>query len=106
MIDLKGEEYEVVELDGIPALFIEERIEKEGIPEGLFCYDIRHNDEDQGIGCEIANHVRVNFWATVITKEESPMKDGSCFLQDAIDFQGYSLSVEDFMKEQSQEQIM
>lgn len=35
-------DYELVMLDGFPVLFTNSRLDRKSIPEGLFCYDIRH----------------------------------------------------------------
>lgn len=40
-------------LDDFPVLFACERLNRENIPADLFCYDVRHDDECQGIACEV-----------------------------------------------------
>ncbi len=48
------EHYEEITVCGKPALFTSIRIKRDTIPDGLYVYDVRHDDECQGIPCEIA----------------------------------------------------
>lgn len=57
------EHYEEITVCGKPALFTSIRIRRDTIPDGLYAYDVRHDDECRGIPCEIAPFVMVNHWA-------------------------------------------
>lgn len=48
------EHYEEITVCGKPALFTSIRIKRDTIPDGLYAYDVRHDDECRGIPCEIA----------------------------------------------------
>ena len=50
------------------ALFSSGRIQKDSVPEGFYCYEVRHDDEGRGIPCELSAHILVNFWGTVISR--------------------------------------
>ena len=56
------EHYEEITVCGKPALFTSIRIKRDTIPDGLYAYDVRHDDECRGIPCEIAPFVMVNHW--------------------------------------------
>ena len=60
------EHYEEITVCRKPALFTSIRIKRDTIPDGLYTYDVRHDDECRGIPCEIAPFVMVNHWGTII----------------------------------------
>lgn len=62
--------YEVIKLFGKKVLFTSERIRDSDLPKGIYKYEVRHDDECQGIMCEIAKRIVVNHWGTVLSKEE------------------------------------
>lgn len=62
--------YTGIKIFDIPALFIDERIDRKTIPEGLYVYEIRHADDSMCDPCEIAHGILVNFYGTVITNQE------------------------------------
>ena len=51
------ERYESIAVCGKPALFTSIRIKRDTVPDGLYAYDVRHDDECRGIPCEIAPFV-------------------------------------------------
>ena len=42
------EQYELCELDGKPVAFTNMRLDRQTIPDGLYCYDIRDSDNLDG----------------------------------------------------------
>lgn len=76
--ELKAEKFELMEFfDNIEVLMTCRRISRAIIPEGLFAYDLRHDDESQGDICEIKPFVLVNHYGTIISKVPIEMdKDG------------------------------
>ena len=67
MIDLKNEEFELIEiLEGVQALFIDARINKLDLPEGLYAYDLRSGDDETFASLE--PEVIINHSGTVILK--------------------------------------
>ena len=58
-----------------PALFTSIRIKRDTVPDGLYTYDVRHDDECRGIPCEIAPYVMVNHWGTIILAEPLELPD-------------------------------
>ena len=69
------EHYEEITVCGKPALFTSFRIKRDTIPDGLYAYDVRHDDECRGIPCEIAPFVMVNHWGTIILAEPLELPD-------------------------------
>ena len=59
--------YQEVELFGQPALFSNERIAADDLPDGLFCYDLRGSDDDPGAPVAVEERVIVNHAGSVIT---------------------------------------
>lgn len=66
--DARKETFEEIEIFDTLALFSSGRIQRESVPEGFYCYEVRHDDECMGSPCELSSHVLVNFWGTVISK--------------------------------------
>lgn len=66
---MQEHEFEEVELFGKPALFTCLRLDRNTVPRGLYQYEIRHDDDCQGIACQIARGIIVNHWGTVLTSE-------------------------------------
>ena len=62
--------YEVIKLFGKKVLFTSKRIRDSDLPKAIYKYEVRHDDECQGIMCEIAKRIFVNHWGTILSKEE------------------------------------
>ena len=67
-ICVENEEYEKIELLGKPALFTNGRLTDADIPQGTYCYHLRHSD-DGGRFCSVEPKIGVNHGGSVITKE-------------------------------------
>lgn len=63
------ETYEEVTVLGHPMLFTAVRIDRSTVPKGMYLYEVRHDDDQQGIPCQIANWILVNFWGTLISNK-------------------------------------
>lgn len=62
--DARKETFEEIEIFDTLALFSSGRIQRESVPKGFYCYEVRHDDECMGIPCELSFHVLVNFWGS------------------------------------------
>lgn len=62
--------WEKVEVLGKECLFNDLRVDRKTVPEGYFMYEVRHADEDWGEPCEIALGILVNFYGTLLSKEQ------------------------------------
>lgn len=67
-ISIENESYQLIEMFGKPALFSNERITPKDIPEGLYCYDLRHSDDGDRF-CSVETRVTVNHGGSIITDE-------------------------------------
>ena len=67
-INIENEEYQQIELLGKPALFTNGRLTDADIPQGLYCYHLRHSDDGRRF-CSVEPKVDVNHGGSVITKE-------------------------------------
>ncbi len=76
MEDASKCDYELVIADEYPVLFTNARLDRNSVPKGLFRYDVRHDDDCQGIACEIKNHVLVNHWGLSSVRMKYLWKEG------------------------------
>lgn len=77
------ETYEEITLLDKPALFTGARLDRNTVPEGLYAYDVRHDDLCQGIPCEVAKYIMVNHWGTVLMAEPLDLgEDGRIYLEE------------------------
>ena len=101
-LDANEEVFEVIELFGqYKVLFTNSRIKRDSVPEGLYVYDIRHDDECQGIMCEIKPYILVNHWGTIICKSPIDMIVGNCRLIDEEEDCNYlniAMTLKEFME--------
>ena len=81
------ERYEEITVCGKPALFTSIRIKRDTVPDGLYAYDVRHDDECRGIPCEIAPFIMVNHWGTIILAEPLELPDdGRRYIDEEMDW--------------------
>lgn len=95
--------YEVAELFGKPALFTEERIDRDGVPGNLYMYETR-SAEGFGDPLMLEPFVMVNFAGTVITTEpldfggEKFLSLGECGSDDyALNFVGEEMNMQEWL---------
>lgn len=67
-VDVEKEMLEEVELLGRTGYFTELRVDKEIVPEGMHCYELRHGDDD-GFPASVEESVRVNYFGAVLFTE-------------------------------------
>ena len=75
-VDIRTEEFEDVTVFDRPMLFTCLRCDRSTLPKGMFLYEVRHDDDQQGIPCEIAEHILVNHWGTLITNKPIALNSG------------------------------
>lgn len=61
------EVYEEVTVFGKPMLFACLRIDRDTVPKGMYMYEVRHDDDQQGDPVQMANWIMVNHWGTLIS---------------------------------------
>ena len=106
-INAKECKYEKLEILDVTVLFTSLRIDRNTIPEGLYAYDLRHDDEQQGNICQIKPFVLVNHWGTILSKEPIPLSDaGSRYVtEDDYSYTGESCTLEEFLAEEQNENM-
>lgn len=62
------EKFEKVIVLGIPMLFSDNKIDRDTVPNNLFMYEVRHDDDSIGIPVQICDWVAVNHYGTLISK--------------------------------------
>lgn len=95
-----AEKYDVVELFGKPALFTSDRLDNSDIPQGLYVYHVRGDDETTGGFASLEPRVLVNHFGSIVTKEPIDFgKKGYIEFTDDTEpnFTGRSISFSDFM---------
>ena len=103
----QGEKYQAVEVFGQPAVYVEERIDSDKLPEGLFCYDLRGSDDDPGLPEALENSVTVNRVASIITAQKIELpEEGYLPLNDSLNFTGDEKSIREFYLEQFPEKAV
>ena len=68
-VNAMTEKYENVTVFGHPMLFTCARVDRDTVPKGLYLYEVRHDDDQQGIPVQIANWIMVNHWGTLISNK-------------------------------------
>lgn len=67
-VDVQKEVLEEVDLMGRKGYFTELRVDKGTVPEGMYCYELRHGDDD-GFPVSVEENVRVNYFGAVLLAE-------------------------------------
>lgn len=96
-----AEDYELIELFGKPALFTNERLTAEDVPQGLNLYHLRRSDEDDRFAA-IEPEVGVNHGGSVLTDEKLDFGEkGFIELNDETEpnFTGQEISIDDYVTE-------
>lgn len=100
MVHAKDGDYMEVELFDKPALFSNYRIDRDTVPEGLFCYDLRGSDYDPGDPVTVEPRVLVNHAGTVLTTEPIEFTGTDQFRRvdgdDGLNFIGGDIELEEF----------
>lgn len=99
-INIENDEFDLISLFGKPALFTNERLTDADIPQGLYCYHLRHSDD----GCSFATiepKVKVNHAGSVII--DAPIDFGKqeyiSFTEDTEpNFIGNEITVGEYMR--------
>ena len=92
------ETFQEITVLGKPALFCGGRIDRHTVPVGLYAYDVRHDDDQQGIPCQIAKYIMVNHWGTILCKSPFPLNEyGSYYPENSMNYLGTTVSLQDWM---------
>ena len=100
--------YEKLDLLGQTALFTCLRVDRDTVPENMHAYDLRHDDECQGIICEIAPFICVNHWGTILCREPIALTDDRrrYVTEDDYSYTGEELTFDEFLAEEQEEGVI
>ena len=62
--------YERVRILEKEAFFTCDRIQEDSVPEGLYQYEVRHDDDGLGYPVQIARGILVNFYGSLLCREQ------------------------------------
>lgn len=80
-------QFEEAKLLNTYVLFTCMRIDRTTVPPDIYCYDIRHGDDDGFYAAELRKQVLVNHMGTVLSNRPFDLdQDGSILLNDEEDF--------------------
>lgn len=86
--------YELCELDGKPVAFTNMCLNRQTVPTGLYCYDVRDSDNCDGSCAEVKPHIMVNHWGTILCKSPFELDEhGSYYPQEDMNYKGIELFV-------------
>lgn len=78
--------YDLIEAAGQKVLFTPLRIDRDSVPKELYCYDLRHGDDDS-MACTIEKSVFVNHFGTILCSKPFDLESQQYLeLEDSIDF--------------------
>lgn len=96
----QAEEYQQAEFYDVPALFSNGRVDREALPEGIFCYELRGADYDPGHPLTVEEHVTVNHAATVLTAVPVTIPEQEFLrLGDGLNFTGGEQTIPEYLQE-------
>ncbi|MBP3399866.1 MAG: hypothetical protein J6K75_08920 [Erysipelotrichaceae bacterium] len=87
--DRLNRRYQPLKLFGKSVLFTEERIPDSQLPDGIYRYEVRHDDLSRGIMSELSKNIVVNYWGTILSRRKIPLgEDGTRIIveNEDIDF--------------------
>ena len=108
MFDAQKDEFEVVTIFDKKVLFCCGRIDKSTVPEGLYIYSVRHDDDSQGDPVQLANWILVNHWGDIISKEPFELEENKIGtnaykdIDSEVDwnYEGYEMTFKEYLEEE------
>ena len=104
MLDnIEDYQFEKILLFKRPVLFTSVRIRNQDVPEGLYKYDLRHDDECTGEIVQVSKRVLVNHWGTILSDHQLRLgPDGYRDIQEDKDIRyldGSPITIKEYLKE-------
>lgn len=99
------EKFEMVTVFDKPMLFSCLRIDPKTVPSGMYFYEVRHDDDGEGIPVQIKKFILVNHWGTLISSYPIHLLPNSAYIVGPLaaslvrfykdyDYYGYADSLE------------
>lgn len=101
-VDVQKELFEEVELLGRTGYFTELHVDKKTVPEGMHCYELRH-DEDNGFPFSVEESASADYYGAVVLAEELDLgeKKALQFGYDDFAFTGVQMYLSQIMKKET-----
>ncbi len=100
------EDYQEIEICGVNGVFSNGRIDRDKLPDGLYCYDIRGTDDDPGELKYLEARVAVNHAGSIVTASPIELPDtGRLDISEEISFSGGTTSLRKFFDEALPEKV-
>ena len=100
--DVMKETYTEIRVLEKPALFSGLRLNRNTVPDGMYLYEVRHDDYGKGDPVQIGKGVLVNFWGSILTCEPLDLEeDGRLDIDPEQDWdylEGKNCSIREFME--------
>ncbi len=90
--------FDHVEIDEHPFLYTDDRIWREALPIGWYCYELRGADSDPGIPATLEKNVRINHVGSLLTPIEVIIPTGGDHIniEEKLHFLGEELTLPEF----------
>ena len=94
--------FELIEIYDKPALFSNGRIDRDTVPDGWYCYDLRGSDSDPGEPVTVEPRVAVNHAGSILLPTQIQFRSGQDYRslvenrEYALNFLGEDMTIEDF----------
>lgn len=106
-VNAMTEKFEAVTVFGHPMLFTCLRVDRNTVPEGLYMYEVRHDDDGQGDPAQIADWIMVNHWGTLISNRPIRLDFVPFWNKSFRDidpeedwnYEGYTIKIDEYMAE-------
>ena len=102
-LDANTQKYELAEIDHNVVLFTNMRLDRDTVPEGIFCYDVRDSDNLDGSMAQIKPFVLVNHWGTILSKTPFPLDESGSYYPEDWGYLGEDMSLSEFRKETAEQ---
>lgn len=96
VFDATREGYMLAEIDNRLVLFTNMRLDRDTVPDGLFCYDVRDSDSLDGSFAQIKPFVMVNHWGTILSREPFPLDERGSYYPEDWGYLGGDMSLTEF----------
>lgn len=98
VFDATRESYMLTEIDNRLVLFTNMRLNRDTVPDGFFCYDVRDSDSLNGSMAQIKPYVMVNHWGTILCRVPFPMEEYGCYYPESWSYLNKSISLLEFSR--------
>ena len=96
-VDATKIRFQLVTIDGTEALMTYNRIDRNTVPEGIYLYEIRDNDEGKPV--LLRNNVDIGFSGSILINEPQDVSAPGMWIDGGLGFTGQRCSLAKYMRE-------